>query len=499
MKSNSLLIATALLAVFLSSCAPQATEQPSLPFILITAAPNASPTPTPFQPSLATPTSIVAIAGDLNPTPVPILPTETPFPTSPPPATPTATASFEQLFPTQAAPPPESPMGDPAPPPPLLTDNETINFLLIGSDRRPSGSSHRTDTLLIAIVWYKEGQVSLISVPRDTWLYIPTVGMQRINTAYQSGELGGYPGGGMGLLKDTILQNFGIRIDHTAMVEFDGFRRIVDTLGGVDVPVACPYTDWRLISPGLDENNENNWWLYTVGPGQVHMDGDLALWYARSRSKSNDFDRGRRQQEVIRTIFQKALQTNTFSKIPQLYNDFSSTVVTDMSLSDMLSLAPYAVNFTNANIRSYYIRPPYVVSWMTPGGASVLLPQEEALRGMLLEATTLSTYAAARENIVVEVQNGSYFDTMETLAASRLNYAGYETVIGLAENREYGSTVLVDFTIAQDPNQRQTILNVLGTYSANVISLPDPNSAAQYRVIIGSDYQACFKPEDLAH
>lgn len=202
---------------------------------------------------------------------------------------------------------------------------------------------------------------------------------------------------------------------------------------------------------------------------------------------------------MIRTIFQKALQTNTFSKIPQLYNDFSSTVVTDMSLSDMLSLAPYAVNFTNANIRSYYIRPPYVVSWMTPGGASVLLPQEEALRGMLLEATTLSTYAAARENIVVEVQNGSYFDTMETLAASRLNYAGYETVIGLAENREYGSTVLVDFTIAQDPNQRQTILNVLGTYSANVISLPDPNSAAQYRVIIGSDYQACFKPEDLAH
>lgn len=371
--------------------------------------------------------------------------------------------------------------------------------MLIGSDRRPFGSSHRTDTLLIAIVWYKEGQVSLISVPRDTWLYIPTVGMQRINTAYQSGELGGYPGGGMGLLKDTILQNFGIRIDHTAMVEFDGFRRIVDTLGGVDVPVACPYTDWRLISPGLDENNENNWWLYTVGPGQVHMDGDLALWYARSRSKSNDFDRGRRQQEVIRTIFQKALQTNTFSKIPQLYNDFSSTVVTDMSLSDMLSLAPYAVNFTNANIRSYYIRPPYVVSWMTPGGASVLLPQEEALRGMLLEATTLSTYAAARENIVVEVQNGSYFDTMETLAASRLNYAGYETVIGLAENREYGSTVLVDFTIAQDPNQRQTILNVLGTYSANVISLPDPNSAAQYRVIIGSDYQACFKPEDLAH
>ncbi|HND48857.1 MAG TPA: LCP family protein, partial [Anaerolineales bacterium] len=409
----------------------------------------------------------------------------------------TATAPIEQLFPTQAAPPPAEALVNPTALPPLTTENDTINFLLVGSDRRPTGTSHRTDTLLIAVVWYKEGQVSLISIPRDTWLYIPTVGMQRINTAYQSGE-GVYPGGGMGLLKDTILQNFGIRIDHTAMVEFDGFRRIVDTLGGIDVPISCPYTDWRLISPGLDENDENNWWLYTVGPGQIHMDGDLALWYARSRSKSSDFDRGRRQQEVIRTIFQKALQTGTFTKIPQLYNDFSSTVVTDMSLGDMLSLAPYAVNFTNANIRSYYIRPPYVLPWTTPGGAAVLLPQD-SLSSMLVEATTLSTYAATRETVTVEVQNGSYFDTMETLAASRLNYAGYETITSPADNRNYGSSVLVDYTVAQDPSQRQTIIDVLGTYSANVLSMPDPNSKVQYRVIIGADYEACFRPEDLAH
>ena len=323
--------------------------------------------------------------------------------------------------------------------------------------------------------------------------------MQRINTAYQSGESGGYPGGGTGLLKDTILQNFGIRIDHTAMVEFDGFRRIVDTLGGIDIPVSCPYTDWRLISPELDENDENNWWLYTVGPGQIHMDGDLALWYARSRSKSSDFDRGRRQQEVIRTLFQKALQSGTFGKIPQLYNDFSSTVITDMSLGDMLSLAPYAVNFTNANIRSYYIRPPYVLPWTTPGGAAVLLPQQDELNQLLIEATTLSTFASARETFTIDVQNGSHFDTMESLAASRLNYAGYKTTTSAADNREYANSVLVDYTTGQDANQRQTIINVLGIYSANVLSIPDPNSTTQYRVIIGSDYQACFKPEDLSH
>lgn len=473
-------------------------EQAPLPFILITSAPNASATPTPFQPSLFTPTQPSLYSFEINtPASQLILPSETPSPTPLPPIEPTATVSFEQLFPTQAAPPAQALAVSPAALPPL-TDQETVNFLLIGSDKRP-GSSYRTDTLVVAILWPKEGQVSLISIPRDLWIYIPTVGMQRINTAYQSGEASGYPGGGPGLLKETIAYNLGIRIDHTAMVEFDGFRRIVDTLGGVDVPVSCAYTDWRLIDPSYDPYNEDNWWLYTVGPGQVHMDGDLALWYARSRSKSNDFDRGRRQQEVLRTIFQKALQTDTFSKIPQLYNDFSSTVATDLGLADVLGLAPYAVNFTNANIRGYYIRPPYVSSWMTPGGASVLLPSEAELEQMLIQATTLSQYAATRQTITVEVQNGASFDTLESLAASRLNYAGYQTTTAIADRRDYANSVIVDFTPGQDSTQRQTLISTLGLYAANILSLPDANSPVQYRIILGSDYEPCFQPQDLSH
>lgn len=490
-----------IISLILSACgspAPTQQTQSFAPFILITSAPNASPTPTPFQPAQISPTAPSLFSFDVNPASFLIVPSQTPSASATPQVTSTATVLPEQLFPTQAAPPPQPLVVDPASLP-SLTNNETINFLLIGSDRRPTGTSHRTDTMLIAVVWYKEGQVSLISIPRDLWIYIPTVGMQRINTAYQSGESGGYAGGGMGLLKDTILQNLGIRIDHTAMVEFDGFRKIVDTLGGVEIPVACAYTDWRLIDPSYDPNNENNWWLYTVGPGQVYMDGDLALWYARSRSKSSDYDRGRRQQEVLRTLFQKALQTDTFNKIPQLYNDLSSTVITDLGLGDLLSLAPYAVNFTNANIRSYYIRPPYVQPWTTPGGAAVLLPQEDALRQMLSEATTLSTYATVRESLTIEVQNGSPTNTMEVLAASRLNYAGYQTSTSPADNRSYANSVLIDFTVNQDTTQQQTILSVLGLYSANIISLPDPNSPTQYRIILGSEYKSCFKPEDLSH
>lgn len=499
MKSFLRSLSVVILIALLAACAPPQTtvNEVSAPFILITSAPNASPTPTPFQPLNVTATLQPLFSSFIDTSAQQII-TETPSPTATQPADITPTVDFNQLFPTSAAPPPaEVPLVNPTTQP-LLTTNETINFLLIGSDKRP-GSSYRTDTMVIAIVWPNQGQVSLISIPRDLWIFIPTVGMQRINTAYQSGEIAGYAGGGPGILKDTISYNLGIRIDHTAMVEFDGFRRIVDTLGGVDLPVACPYTDWRLIDPSYDPENENNWWMYTVGPGQIHMDGDLALWYARSRSKSNDFDRGRRQQEVLRAIFGKALQSGTFSKIPQLYNDFSSTIITDLGLGDLLSLAPYATNFTNANIRGYYIRPPYVSSWTTPGGASVLLPNEESLRQMLIEATTLSQSAVERESIKVDVQNGTTIDSLDSLTASRLNYAGYQTSLSNADRRDYSHSVLVDFTPAQNPNQQQAIITNLSLYQANVISLPDANSTVQYRVILGYDYEPCFQPQDLSH
>jgi LCP family protein required for cell wall assembly len=298
-------------------------------------------------------------------------------------------------------------------------------------------------------------------------------------------------------LKDTILYNLGIRIDHTAMVEFDGFRKIVDTLGGVDVPVSCPYTDWRLIDPSYDPENENNWHLYTTGPGVVHMDGDLALWYARSRQKSNDFDRGRRQQDVLRALFTQALQSGTVTRIPELYNDLRSTVDTDLGLGDILSLAVYAPKMTNADIRSYYIRPPYVSSWITEGGAYVLLPNEDALHQMLTEALSPSTQTEQRQAIVIDVMNGTSIPGYETLAATRLNYAGYEAHIVSSDRQDYAYSVLIDKTTTQDRAQSGTILNVMGMQPGSVIPGPDSNSTVHYLLILGYDYQPCFSPEKL--
>ncbi len=268
-----------LASILLVGCGTLAPAQTTLPFILVTAAPNSTATPTPFRPIPWTQTGSPAPSPTFDPsnlTSTAVASTQTEAPTA------DANMLINTLAPLSTIDPSGSQI--------LNNGQETVNFLLIGSDRRPGGS-FRTDTMVIAILRPNDGQVSLISIPRDLWVYIPDWQNQRINTAYQHGISVGYPGGGPGLLKDTIQYNLGIRIDHTAMVEFDGFQRIVDTLGGVDVPVSCPYTDWRLIDPSLDPENENNWELYTTGPGLIHMDGDLALWYARSRQKSSDFDR----------------------------------------------------------------------------------------------------------------------------------------------------------------------------------------------------------------
>ena len=474
-------------ALLLAGCGSNAPEPPSLPFAMVTSAPNPSPTPTPFQPILWTPTSsplsppVTVLSGDegsSSPTSTPLPQIQTEVPTIDP--------NF--LINTVAP----LPTIDPS----FANGQETINFLLIGSDKR-SGTSFRTDTMVVAILRPDEGQVSLISIPRDLWVSIPGWDNNRVNTAYQHGISVGYPGGGPGLLKDTIQYNLGIRIDHTAMVDFDGFRKIVDTLGGVEIPVSCPYTDWKLIDPSYNPENENNWFLYTVNPGVIHMDGDLALWYARSRQKSSDFDRGRRQQEVLRSIFTQALQAGTLKRIPELYGDVKDSVETDLGLADLLQLALYAPKMTNADIRSYYIRPPYVSSWITDGGAYVLSPNQELLSELLTEALSPSTRTVQRQTVTIEVMNGTSIPGYETLASTRLNYAGFETNVVPSDRQDYAYSVLIDKSTAQDRPTSETILNVMGMTSGSLIPSPDANSTAQYLLILGYDYQPCFKPEKL--
>ena len=438
-------------------------------FDLATPPADATPTLTPFQPLLPT----LTLTGTLTPAPVfdpnLILPGES------------ITPSF--FVPTYA-PHPAS----------ILTDGETATFLLLGSDKRPGQTYFRTDTLVIVAVRPTIGQVTLISIPRDLWVYIPTVGMNRINAAYEYGEMYHYPGGGEALVEDTVLYNLGVRIDHFAIIDFDGFRNIVDTLGGLDVPVFCPYTDWRLIDPGYDPSDEDNWELYTVGPGVVYMDGDLALWYVRSRKKSNDFDRGRRSQEVLRALYASALQIDILGKIPQLYEDFSSSIITDLSLTDLLQLAPLAFHLNTTDIRSYYLGRDVVTSWTTPGGASVLIPNEPAIQALLEQA--LSPHPEERSEYVVEVRNGTDNSGWDSLAAERLTYAGYATRLAPADRQDYADSLLYDLSASPDLDRGTSLLSLLGLPPSAFVTAP-AETDIDYALVVGEDYQPCFNPSAL--
>jgi len=200
---------------------------------------------------------------------------------------------------------------------------------------------------------------------------------------------------------------------------------------------------------------------------------------------------------VLRAIYSRALQAGVITKIPQLYNDLSYMVNTDLGLADLLQLAPLALHLTNADIRSYYIGKSLVTDWMTPGGASVLLPNSAAIQAMLQEALSPSRRTPEMESILIEVSNGTYNSGWDTLAAQRLNYAGYEARTAHADRSDYAGSLLYDLTAAQDPNRAASLLAVLGLPPSALVSNPR-QSDVSYVLILGADYQPCFNPDNLS-
>ena len=434
----------------------------------------------------------------------------TPTPFQPIPATPVfsptqAPTQARPLSPARSSPDPRSPAVTAIPSPmPLLGDQGTagdhlLNILLIGSDQRARGA-FRTDTLIIASIRPPEQIITLISIPRDLFVFIPGWTMQRSNTAYLHGETSKYPGGGAALLKDTILYNLGVRIDHLAIVNFKGYKTIVDTLGGIDLPLACAYTDWRVIDPEGDLENPNNWRLYTAGPGMVHMDGELALWYARSRLRSNDYDRGRRQQEVLRGMYAQAMQMDIAPRLPELFKQVGGMVQTDLSLEQILALVPMALKLNAQRIRSFYINNRLVKAWWTPQGAQVLLPKRQAIEALIQEAMSPPDAGEEqRQRTLIEVQNATGGANWDVLAAERLHYAGFDTRLSAYIGDGKSKTRLYDLNGGKYPDQSASLLALFGLPADRLKVDANPGIGVSYLLILGSDFDPCFNPSKINH
>lgn len=212
-----------------------------------------------------------------------------------------------------------------------------------------------------------DNTINLTSFPRDLYVSIPGHGNNRINTAW---VWGGYE-----TLAATFEHNLGVRPDYYAIINFYTFTNLIDSLGGIDVNASQP----------LSEYTARGW--FTVPAGITHMNGATALYYSRSRKSTSDFDRNRRQQEVIEAVIAKMLSLYTISKIPEVYDAYVNSVQTNIKLKNIIPLIPVAARFANnPKIRRYYVGRKQVSNWMTPGGAAVLIPNQAAVLEVMRKA-----------------------------------------------------------------------------------------------------------------
>jgi LCP family protein required for cell wall assembly len=243
-----------------------------------------------------------------------------------------------------------------------------IHIMLLGSDERQNEGGFRTDTMLLVTINTVDETVNITSFPRDLYVYIPGWTVQRLNTAHARG---GFP-----TLALTMEYNFGVRPDYFVMVNFWSFSEIIDQLGGVDVQVAVGLTDHR-----------SNYGQYTVPTGQVHMDGEAALWYVRSRYSSSDIDRNRRQMEMVRAILAKMLSLDAIARAPHLYEIYRQNVTTNLTLEDITPLLKTAAKLgDDERIQQYQIGWEHVTSWRNTQGAQVLVPNREAVVAVMRQA-----------------------------------------------------------------------------------------------------------------
>ncbi len=377
---------------------------------------------------------------------------------------------------------------------------EIINFLMLGHDSESIEQAtgvFRTDTMIIVSVNRTTGTVSMLSLPRDLYVYIPDWGMQRLNLAWGRGEAVGWTDGGFGLLRQTILYNFGIRIHYYAMVNFSGFKQIIDTLGGLTIPVDCPIQDFRWTGE-YDENDEPTYEFITLSVGVYEMDSITALFYARSRKNSSDFDRGRRQQQILRAIWYEAKSGNYLENIPALYSDLTDIVETNIPIDVMIQLAPLALTLEPNEVENHFFRLGYeTTSFTAPGGGNVQLPN-------LAMINTLQAFLTppTENKLVIDGANIAIYDTsglgnqMDLVAAERLIWEGLATnAMGTAEMpseyQDNPNTVIVDYTGDTKGSSIRTLMDVLNIPAANLDIQPDPDRDVDIRIYLTDTYSSC--------
>ncbi len=357
-----------------------------------------------------------------------------------------------------------------------------VNFLLLGIDQRDDekGVPTRSDTIIVVSLDRVNKTAAMISFARDLWMEIPGYGENRINVPNFLGDAYKYPGGGPALAVKTLEQNFGLDIDYYARIDFRGFEKIVDTLGGVDIDVENAIDDWEYPTEDYETMH-----IY-IPAGRQHMNGKVALQYARSRHTESDFGRARRQQKLLLAIRDRALALDVIPKLPTLVGTLWNMVLTDVPSSEFLRLAALLKDVDAKNVASLVVDTKLAQPYVGEGGADLLLPDKPAIRKAI--GALLVDPAVKSEGAKIEVINGTSKTGLATKTGEYLTTHGFDVAkVSSADRSDYKQTQIV--VTGDKKGTTDALVSALGLSPRSVVpGAPVPSGTPDIRILLGQDF-----------
>lgn len=306
-----------------------------------------------------------------------------------------------------------------------------FNVLVLGTDKRPDDEEHwpRSDTLLLANVDTVARTVRVMSIPRDLVVDIPGYGENKVNAAYLFGEYYDEPGGGQALSVRTVSDFFNVPVKYYVAVNFDGFRKVIDTVGGIYVDVPYELDDYAY--PTDDEGDPFGTTHIHFDEGRQYMDGKTALRYARTRHADNDFARSRRQLQIINAVRERAMKLDLLPKVPGLIEDLGGMIETNIPFDQQLALVQLGYNLGPSGVMTAAIDASMIVPTYLEDGSEgfgldwdVAGPMLDNFFGVAIAADSdrvrdKSQLPADKDNSAGSVESGSDGDTTGANGGSR--------------------------------------------------------------------------------
>jgi LCP family protein required for cell wall assembly len=392
----------------------------------------------------------------------------------------------------------QTPPGPSGPEPQPWDGASRVTVLVMGLDygdwsTERSGPSH-TDTMILFTIDPLSRTAGILNIPRDLWVSIPGFENAKINSAYFLGEVYQLPDGGAGLAIETVEQFLGVPINYYAQVDFYAFEKLIDRIGGLDIDVP-EQIKVDPIGPGN---------TVILEPGINHLDGPVALAYARARNtEGDDFARALRQQQVILALRKKVLQPGSFatliSQAESIYSEIAAGVHTNMTLQEAIQFAWLAQEVPEESIHRGAIAPPYQVFPATsPDGLDILQPIPDRIRQLRDEIFASSQAIAPlaaqgdlagllkAENARILILNGSQASGLAQRTQEYLLAQGAQSVeIGNA-NDSYNYSRLVDYTGM--PYTRRYLADLMRVSSQNIVYEATPSAEVDLVIILGQDW-----------